>query len=89
MPQRKPAAPNPATPSGDSPTSTPPETNTTVQPNGKPGTDTITAPAAVSRIRRWVRARRSDAATYVLRGACYGIGTGVCALVVWWIEHHS
>jgi hypothetical protein len=86
MPQRKAADPTPATPSGNSPTNTTP--NVTAHPNARAGTDTNTTPAPLCRVRRWARARRADAATYVLRGACYGIGSGICALVVWWIEHH-
>ncbi|MCQ4041717.1 hypothetical protein ACFOSC_32720 [Streptantibioticus rubrisoli] len=86
MPQREPATPTPATPSGNSPTNTTP--NVTTKPNAEPGTDTNTTPAPVSRVRRWARARRADAATYLLRGACYGIGSGICALAVWRIERH-
>lgn len=41
-----------------------------------------------SRLRRWARRRRHDAATHLLRGVCYGIGTGTIGLVFWWLEHH-
>ncbi|HET9382869.1 MAG TPA: hypothetical protein VFP69_18875 [Streptomyces sp.] len=36
----------------------------------------------------WVRRRRRSAATHVLRGLCYGIGTGLAGLVFWWLEQH-
>jgi len=39
-----------------------------------------------ARVRRWARRRRRDAATYLLRGVCYGIGTGLTGLAFWWPE---
>jgi hypothetical protein len=41
-----------------------------------------------SRLRRWVRRRRGDAADHLLRGLCYGIGTGAAGLLIWWLEQH-
>ncbi|MET8957182.1 hypothetical protein [Streptomyces sp. NPDC004533] len=41
-----------------------------------------------TRVYRWARQRRRDAATYLLRGACYGFGTGVVGLGFWWLEQH-
>ncbi|MEU6122493.1 hypothetical protein [Streptomyces sp. NPDC047123] len=34
------------------------------------------------------RRRRHDAATHLLRGTCYGLGTGIVSLAVWWIQQH-
>ncbi|MFG2586355.1 hypothetical protein [Streptomyces malaysiensis] len=40
----------------------------------------------------WIARRRRTIATQILRGACYGIGTGAVGLAFWWIEwwaeHH-
>ncbi|MFJ2772741.1 hypothetical protein [Streptomyces sp. NPDC087300] len=30
--------------------------------------------------------RRRDAVTHLLRGTCYGLGTSLASLVVWWIQ---
>ncbi|MEU5273332.1 hypothetical protein AB0G77_33425 [Streptomyces hygroscopicus] len=35
---------------------------------------------------RWLARRRSTIATQILRGACYGIGTGAVGLAFWWSE---
>jgi hypothetical protein len=31
--------------------------------------------------------RRRTASTYLLRGACYGAGTGFVGLIFTWVEH--
>ncbi|MGK5497284.1 hypothetical protein [Streptomyces sp. URMC 125] len=48
-----------------------------------------TAPQETApRPRRWARRRRRAAAHHLLRGICYGIGTGLAGLAFWWLEHH-
>jgi len=47
----------------------------------RPGTNRRTAAAA------WLARRRRTALTQVLRGACYGIGTGVIGLVFMLMEY--
>ncbi|GAA0898078.1 MULTISPECIES: hypothetical protein [Streptomyces violaceusniger group] len=46
----------------------------------------------IGRLKRWVARRRRTIAAHMLRGACYGIGTGAAGLGFWWIEwwaeHH-
>lgn len=42
----------------------------------------------VSRLGRWARRRRRAAADHLLRGVCYGIGTGAAGLAFWWMEQH-
>lgn len=34
----------------------------------------------------WIARRRRTALTHILRGACYGIGTGLIGLVFVWAE---
>ncbi|MFF0737776.1 hypothetical protein ACFYVK_39960 [Streptomyces chartreusis] len=54
-------------------------------------TTTIRPPAAeppAPRLRRWARRRRRDAANHLLRGLCYGIGTGAAGLAFWWLQQH-
>lgn len=36
----------------------------------------------------WITRRRRTALTHLLRGACYGIGTGAVGLLFMWGEHH-
>ncbi|MCX4792085.1 MULTISPECIES: hypothetical protein [unclassified Streptomyces] len=36
--------------------------------------------------RHWIARRRRVIAANILRGACYGMGTGAVGLVFWWIE---
>ncbi|MET9772953.1 hypothetical protein ABZ023_01645 [Streptomyces sp. NPDC006367] len=57
---------------------------TTNRPSPRPPAGATTA----SRLRRWARRRRGDAAGHLLRGLCYGIGTGAAGLVFWWLEQH-
>ncbi|WP_169317278.1 hypothetical protein [Actinacidiphila oryziradicis] len=38
-------------------------------------------------LRQWFARRRHIIAANVLRGACYGIGTGAVGFGFWWIEH--
>lgn len=38
------------------------------------------------RFRHWVARRRRIMTTHLLRGACYGIGTGLVGLFFWWVE---
>ncbi|MEE4420247.1 hypothetical protein [Streptomyces bugieae] len=38
------------------------------------------------RLRQWVRRHRHDAAAHLLRGTCYGLGTGAVGLAFWWIQ---
>ncbi|UZJ33159.1 hypothetical protein [Streptomyces endophytica] len=38
------------------------------------------------RLRQWVRRHRRDAAAHLLRGTCYGLGTGAVGLAFWWIQ---
>jgi hypothetical protein len=40
------------------------------------------------RLRRWIAARRRTAAAHLFRGLCYGTGTGVVSLAVFWIKQH-
>nr|WTB12167.1 hypothetical protein OG546_50330 [Streptomyces antimycoticus] len=46
----------------------------------------------ISRLRSWFARRRRTIAAHMLRGACYGLGTGAVGLGFWWIEwwaeHH-
>ncbi|MEU1119758.1 MULTISPECIES: hypothetical protein [unclassified Streptomyces] len=32
---------------------------------------------------------RRDAATHLLRGTCYGLGTSLAGLAAWWLQHHG
>lgn len=36
----------------------------------------------------WLHRCRRTAATHLLRGLCYGIGTGLAGLAFWWLEQH-
>ena len=46
----------------------------------------------IVRLARWFARRRRAIADQLLRGACYGFGTGAVGLGFWWIErwieHH-
>ncbi|MEU5002036.1 hypothetical protein [Streptomyces sp. NPDC021622] len=37
----------------------------------------------------YLRRRRGDLALYLLRGTCYGLGTSLAGLVLWWIQQHT
>ncbi|MEV0258876.1 hypothetical protein AB0H82_32015 [Streptomyces sp. NPDC050732] len=39
------------------------------------------------RIRHWARARRRTALSQMLRGACFGSGSGLITLTIYWITH--
>ncbi|MEU1375364.1 hypothetical protein ABZ442_17130 [Streptomyces triculaminicus] len=39
------------------------------------------------RVARWTAARRRAALGLVLRGTCYGTGTGLMSLLVYWLQH--
>jgi hypothetical protein len=41
-----------------------------------------------NRIAQWLRQRRRTAISLLLRGACYGTGTGLASLAAWWIRTH-
>ncbi len=38
------------------------------------------------RLTHWVARHRRPIATHMLRGACYGFGTGAAGFGFWWIE---
>ncbi|MEW2134642.1 hypothetical protein [Streptomyces sp. NPDC005435] len=42
-----------------------------------------------NRLYQWGRRRRRVAAHFLLRGVCYGTGTGTAGLIFWWFEHRS
>ncbi|MFD4632152.1 hypothetical protein ACFVYR_23180 [Streptomyces sp. NPDC058284] len=50
------------------------------QPKPKPAPATSAPPA---------KSRRKDAATHLLRGTCYGLGTGLVSLAARWIQQHD
>lgn len=39
-----------------------------------------------TRTSAWARRCRRTATTHLLRGLCYGIGTGLAGLAFWWLE---
>ncbi|WP_172387191.1 hypothetical protein [Streptomyces sp. MNP-20] len=43
-------------------------------------------PTRATRIRRWLRRRRRYAALHLLRGLCYGLGTGLVGLGFYWLQ---
>ncbi|MFI5809317.1 hypothetical protein [Streptomyces sp. NPDC051561] len=46
---------------------------------------------AIERARqllRWAVRRRRTAASHLLRGACYGAGTGAVSLILLWLQRH-
>ncbi|MEV8077877.1 hypothetical protein [Streptomyces pseudogriseolus] len=54
-----------------------------MQPNHRPpraGRKRLTT------LRQWITRRRRIALGHMLRGACYGIGTGVIGLAFGWLE---
>ncbi|MFJ2509929.1 hypothetical protein ACIQJX_26865 [Streptomyces griseoviridis] len=48
----------------------------------------LDTPPPGTRLRRWIRRRRRDAINHLLRGLCYGTGTGIAGLACWWLEQH-
>lgn len=36
----------------------------------------------------WIRRRRRLMVVSAVRGACYGLGTGLAGLFFWWIQQH-
>ncbi|MEU7046754.1 hypothetical protein AB0A77_37725 [Streptomyces varsoviensis] len=47
-----------------------------------------TAATRTKRLIRWAVRQRRAAAGHLLRGACYGIGTGAASLLVLWLQEH-
>lgn len=45
-------------------------------------------PSILLRLLDWAAHRRRTAAGLVLRGLCYGLGTGAGGLAAVWIEQH-
>jgi hypothetical protein len=45
-----------------------------------------TGPKRLATAVEWAARRRRTALTHMLRGACYGIGTGAVGLVYMWVE---
>ncbi|MEX2981218.1 hypothetical protein [Streptomyces sp. C36] len=41
------------------------------------------------RAARWTAVRRRAALGLVLRGICYGTGTGLMSLLVYWLQHQQ
>ncbi|MET9535322.1 hypothetical protein ABZY02_32985 [Streptomyces sp. NPDC006649] len=41
-----------------------------------------------ARVYRWIHAQRRAIAGHMLRGLCYGAGTGAAGLLTLWAEHH-
>ncbi|MEV7192304.1 hypothetical protein AB0N81_10925 [Streptomyces sp. NPDC093510] len=39
------------------------------------------------RLRGWARARRRTALSQLLRGICFGSGSGLITLIVFWLTH--
>ncbi|CAM5529771.1 MULTISPECIES: hypothetical protein [Streptomyces] len=46
------------------------------------------AVARTNGLVRWTVRQRRAAAGHLLRGACYGIGTGAASILVLWIQEH-
>lgn len=42
----------------------------------------------VRRLVRWAARRRRTATGLLLRGACYGAGTGAVSILAVWVERH-
>lgn len=40
------------------------------------------------RLFRWVLSQRQTAADQMLRGACYGVGTGAISILAVWAQRH-
>ncbi|MGW0331091.1 hypothetical protein ACWD0J_04285 [Streptomyces sp. NPDC003011] len=45
-----------------------------------------TGPGRLTTAVEWAVGRRRTALTHMLRGACYGMGTGAIGLVYMWVE---
>jgi hypothetical protein len=45
-------------------------------------------PALFHRLVRWARQRRRVAIGLLLRGVCYGLGTGLAGIATFWVQHH-
>jgi hypothetical protein len=45
-------------------------------------------PARLHRLVRWARQRRRVAIGLLLRGTCYGLGTGLAGIATFWVQHH-
>jgi hypothetical protein len=62
------------------------------KPPSPPAATTVRHPAeqpgALGRTRTWIRQRHRSAAAHLLRGLCYGIGTGTAGLASWWLQQH-
>ncbi|MEU8892898.1 hypothetical protein [Streptomyces sp. NPDC048442] len=44
------------------------------------------AAESARRLIRWAARRRRTAVSHLLRGACYGVGTGCVSLLVLWAQ---
>lgn len=44
--------------------------------------------ATLHRLIHWAARRRRAATGLVLRGACYGAGTGAVSIIAVWVEQH-
>ncbi|MFE2944355.1 hypothetical protein ACFXKG_35730 [Streptomyces sp. NPDC059255] len=55
--------------------------------NGQPHPPAARRPFPV-RLLRWLSARRRVAAGHMLRGASYGIGTGITGLLAFWAQKY-
>ncbi|MFH8790943.1 hypothetical protein [Streptomyces roseoverticillatus] len=42
-----------------------------------------------TRLANWAAAHHRAALGHLLRGACYGTGTGLVSLTVYWIQHRA
>ncbi|MEV4437312.1 hypothetical protein [Streptomyces sp. NPDC049555] len=43
----------------------------------------------LARTLRWARRRRRTALGLLLRGVCYGTGTGLVSMLVFWLQHRG
>ncbi|MFH8470386.1 hypothetical protein [Streptomyces sp. NPDC017991] len=43
-------------------------------------------PTILHRFVRWARPRRRAAVSLLLRGACYGLGSGAAGLATFWVQ---
>jgi hypothetical protein len=46
------------------------------------------AASQLRRLLRWTLVRRRSAAGHMLRGACYGAGTGAISILTVWAQRH-
>ncbi|MEU9186252.1 hypothetical protein AB0D14_17230 [Streptomyces sp. NPDC048484] len=44
-------------------------------------------PEILHRLVRWTRPRRRAAVGLLLRGVCYGLGTGAVSLATFWVQN--